>query len=146
MSTEISLGLSVISLIVSAIGLFLHFVKFRKERPNLIIENAKCRHHPTTNVKTTELRIHFLVHNKGDRATHLNSLEIPDYSQSITLDHSVEANKSIKEDCYFKIPLSITDEKIKCSFVLHHTHGDKKFDATSEKTTKSLSKVGVAVW
>ena len=140
MSAEVSLGFSIISLIISAIGLALHFVKFRKERPNLIIENTKCRHHPTANVKITELRIHFLIHNRGDRATHLNSLEILDYNQSIALGHSVEANKSIEEDCYFRIPLSITEEEVKCTFVLHHTHGDKKFDIASEKTAQSLSK------
>lgn len=142
---SVELGLSTISLIMALAGLSLHFVKFRKERPNLNIELIKCRHNPSsTKVKKTELRLQFYVHNRGDRATQLNSLELQEHKQACELEDAVEANKSIKKDCYFNLPKRLTDDKIKCTFILYHTHATKKFEVTSEKTSKSLSKFGVA--
>lgn len=143
---SVELGLGVISLIMAFAGLILHFVKFRKERPRLSIKVVKCRHHiPSTKVKKTELRIQFYVHNRGDRATQLNSLELQEFQNTHALEHSIEANKSVKEDCYYNIPSRIVNDKLQCTFILHHTHGEKKFEVASEKTSKSLSKSGAAV-
>lgn len=141
---SVELGLSTISLIMALAGLILHFVKFRKEKPNLNIELTKCRHNPSsTKVKKTELRLQFYIHNKGDRPTQLNSLELQEHKQTHALGDAVEANKSLKQDCYFNIPSRIIDDKLQCTFILHHTHGEKKFEVTSKKTSKSLSKTGV---
>lgn len=136
---SVELGLSVFATIISLSGLVLHFVRFRKERPNLVIENVKCQHHPQSNVKKTAIRLAFTVHNRGDRSTQLNTLELPDYETSYKLGHPIEAHRSKTEDCYLKIPSSITYDQVHFSFVLHHTHGDKKIEASSEKTSKSLS-------
>ena len=138
---SVELSLSIFATIVSLCGLILHFVRFRREKPNLQIEVIECKHHPpSAKVKQTQLRIKFHVHNRGDRATQLNSLELETYQQTQSLQKAVEAHRSIKEDCYFKIPTNITDEILQCSFILHHTHDDKKFDTTSQKSAKSLAK------
>jgi len=146
MSIELGLGLSIIALITSVLGLILHFIKFRKENPDLHIEDIKCEHHPpSAQVKQTQLRIRFYVHNKGDRGTQLNNLELQTYGKILPLDKEVGAHKSIQEDCYFDFPVRITDEILQCTFILHHTHNEKKFQATSRITTRNLSKVGVGV-
>lgn len=142
---SLELGLGLISLIVACAGLILHFVKFRKERPNLNIELVKCRHNPSsTKVKKTEFRLQFYVHNRGDRATQLNSLELQEHKPTHALGEAVEANKSLTQDCYFNISSRIADDKVQCIFILHHTHGEKKFEVTSKRTSKSLSKTGIS--
>ena len=141
---SIELGLSIFAIIISLSGLILYFVKFRREKPDLHVEVTKCRHHPSSaKVRQTQLRLEFYVHNRGDRATQLNSLELQTYKQTQSLQESVEAHKSIKEDCLYTLPLRLTDDLLQCTFVLHHTHGEKNFEVTSQKSSKSLSKVGV---
>lgn len=105
-----------------------------------------CKHRPAaTKVKKTGLRVSFTVYNRGDRATQLNSLELQEFKKMHDLDQAVEANKIVKEDCYFNIPSRITDDRLLCTFVLCHTHGKKKFTVISKRTSKPLSG-GVAVW
>lgn len=136
---SVGLGLSILATVISLSSLTLHFVRFRREKPDLQIEVMKCRHHAlSAKVKQTQLRIEFYVHNKGDRATQLNRLELETFGQTNYLQNAVDAHRSIKEDCNFDIPVNITDEILQCTFVLHHTHGDKKFDITSQKSAKSL--------
>lgn len=143
---SVELVISISSLIMSILGIALHFVRFSKERPKLTISDMICKHRPVaTTVKKTGLRISFTVHNKGDRATQLNSLELQEFEKMHDLDQAVEANKSVKEDCYFNIPSRITNDRLPCTFVLRHTHGKKKFTVISKRTSKILSG-GVAVW
>ncbi|MCW4016926.1 MAG: hypothetical protein NWF06_11190 [Candidatus Bathyarchaeota archaeon] len=137
---SIELALSTIAIIISLCGLILHFLKFRKERPNLVIKKITCRHHPKSDDKNTELRIDFTVHNRGDRGTQINSLELPAYEMLYILDHQLDAHKSIHENHHFTIPLSLTNKELQCLFMLHHTHGDKTIEVCSIKVPYSLSR------
>jgi len=136
---SVELSLSIFATIVSLCGLILHFIRFRREKPNLHIEVTRFKHHfASAKVKKTELKIEFYVHNKGDRATQLNKLELQTYNQTQVLKDAVDAHKSIRQNCYFVVPSRIEKQKLQCSFVLYHTHGEKRFEATSEETPQSL--------
>ena len=140
---SVELGLSIIAIIISLFGLILHFLRFRKERPKLVIEKIICHHHPKPDVKKTELRIFFTVHNRGDRTTQLNNLELPAYEISYGLDQQLEAHRSISENFHFTIPLLLTIEELQCLFILHHTHGDENIEVSSIKVSYSLSRTGI---
>ena len=137
---SVELALSAIAIIISLCVLILHFLSFRKQRPKLVIENITCRHHPLSESKKTELRISFTVNNVGDRATQLNSLELSTYEISYILDQELDAHKSIFENYHFTIPLILTNEEIKCIFILHHTHGVITIEIPSMKVPYSLSR------
>jgi hypothetical protein len=145
MSVELGLGLSVFSTIASVAGLVLHYVRFRKERPRLSFEVMSCNHYtPSTNIKKTELRVQFRVHNTGDRATQLNDLELREYQLMHSLDNVVEAHRSTIVDGYYNIPKRIDDNEIECDFTLYHTHGEENFKVTSERVSHSLVKADIA--
>jgi len=69
MSVPVELGLSVFATVISLLGLILHFVRFRREKPSLYIEGISRMHYPFfEKVKHTQLGVAFYVHNRGDRA------------------------------------------------------------------------------
>lgn len=71
----LALVLGVIGTITGVCSLILHFLKYRRERPNLLVNILDCRHKVDEDGKSTNLYIQYILRNKGDRGTKLNKIE-----------------------------------------------------------------------
>lgn len=140
-----ALVLGVIGTTTGVLALILHFLRFRRERPDLKVDVIDCRHRASAQV-STNLNIKYTVHNKGDRGTQLYRIEASatdfkgkKHHVSKELSQHINASDSLTlSDSLFFKPHFQYREIMNCSFKLHHTHGKFQFKCESKESTKPL--------
>jgi len=138
--------LGIIGTVTGTSALIISYLTYRKQRPNLKIEVAKCEHKFTTSkskVKSIQLWADFKIRNLGDRATRITDVGIRFKANGMKYQFKKELSMDPKEDNiwlqahdtfeftgYFSnIFKSKEQEKLDCTCTIFHTHGavDVKF-------------------
>jgi hypothetical protein len=139
--------ISSIALAISVISLYFTWRKTRKEQPIISHEVFSCKHRVADNNKYTNLEIVYRLHNRGDRGTRLNSIEVVavDFNGeehastnelSVELDENSSTDK-IRNFFYFAPPFPYLP-KMHCKFIISHTHEKYSFKHDSEESEEEL--------
>ena len=144
MSIELILGL--VGTVTGILGLIVHIIKFRRERPHLKVEVIECTHEFNQKWEPGDWKAifhpSFRILNQGDRSTTVSKIElsfvINDKEFYTYQDHSkyykpIDAHETVEVTAPLYI-YSQTDEQgsIQCRFTIHHTHGKQIIECTSE--------------
>lgn len=139
-----ALVLGAIGTTTGVLALILHFLKFRRERPNLKVDVLNCWHRVDEDGKSTILYIEYILHNTGDRGTQLNKIEAfaTDFngekhnaSENVKVARNrLDAHHSLKLRHFFRfVPHFQYKKKMECTFKLHHTHEVFEFQCESKE-------------
>ena len=154
LSVELILG--IIGTATGVLGLIIHFVRLRKEKPVLKIEVTKCWHYTARNRNrqpTFRLELGFRIKNTGHYGTTLSKIEavFHDSGKRYLMENDLfqpeqaHISPTLPVENLWIPPHKTTDtwsvfllegavikqEVLKCSFILHHTHGKETFKVTS---------------
>jgi len=156
LSLELILG--IIGTATGIIGLIIHFIRLRREKPIIKPEVIKCGHYLTRNKKHQpifHLELELRIKNRGHHGTTLNKIEATFYDnekrylmESIYFQpcEGVRAlmptlpvenlwigpHKTTNTRCRFQLEGEVIKQRIlECSFILYHTHGKKTLRVTS---------------
>jgi len=139
----------IISLTSLLISIYFGWYRIRKERPLLKHEVSKCRHKVTRGGETTDLELLFKLHNRGDRGTQLNRIEVyatdyfgeehqsSDDLMGVDYLEAASSTKKIKASFRFS-PHFQYKEKMPCRFIVYHTTGEYSFECEYEESKRHL--------
>jgi len=154
MSTELILGIigtatGIFGTIISLYSIYLTRKRMQREKPVLSVKVLDCRHKVSDDSKSTVLYLQYVVHNMGDRGTHLNEIDAVAVGFNGKPHHvtrniqekspylNANDNKTLFQYFYFSPPFQYS-MKMKCSFRLHTTHEVVLFDCESNESATSL--------
>ena len=151
MSSELVLGIigtitGIVGTITGVYSIYLTRKRMQRESPDLYVEVLDCRHKVSSDSKSINLYVAYVVHNKGDRGTRLNRLEAlatdfygKNHCFSKNLDSYLNAHDNIRlfHYLYFSPPFQYA-VSMKCIFNLHHTHGVSSFQCESKESEKPM--------
>jgi hypothetical protein len=142
---------STIAIIIASVSLGITWKKMKTERPLIRHEVLNCMHKVSKDGKITNLELVFRLHNEGDRGTGLAKIEayVVDIMGNQHLS-SEEMSKHLKaHDTTNKItsffdfvPTFQYGTKMKCKFVIYHTHDEYLFEFESQEAEEPLNRSG----
>ena len=155
LSPELILG--IIGTATGVLGLLIHFVRLRKEKPDLKTEVTNCWHYTERNRNrppTFRLELGFRIKNTGHYGTTLSKIEavFHDSGKEYLMDSDlfqteqeypltptlpvenllIQPHRTTDTGSVFRLKGAVIEQKVlKCSFILYHTHGKETFKVTS---------------
>jgi hypothetical protein len=142
---------STIAIIIASVSLYLTWRKVKSERPLIRHEVNSCMHKVSKDGKTTNLELLFRLHNEGDRGTGLTKVVayVADcrsqlHSSSEEMSTRLKAHDSTDRITIFFdfVPPFQYGTRMRCLFIVYHTHGIYSFESESQEAKEPLVRSG----